>query len=418
MNETETLEFKSEFSKTFLKTVSAFSNYDGGEILFGVADDGTAVGLQDPKSTCLDIENSINDSIDPMPRYLLSIEELEGKQIVRLSVMEGYDKPYYYGKYAYKRSHTSTVKVDRQELNHLILEGRNLSFEELPAKDQSLDFSLLKAELKDKKGLSVVDENTFRTLDLLSAEGVYNNAAAILADKNHFPGIDIVKFGDSIDEFFHREIHEEVSIIQLYKSAIELFRLYYEAEVVKGMDRVKTHLIPEEAFRETIANALAHRDWGLHANIRIALFDDKVQVTSPGSLPKGISENEYLEGRISVLRNPILSNVLFHLGYMERFGTGVLRIKNAYKDSLVIPTFDFRPNSMTVTLPTLSSVANLSEDEQAVLHLAKREQTITRSDVESFLGLSPNKASRVLKSLTEQGLLKKEGAARATRYLL
>mgnify|MGYP003193329191 FL=1 len=94
MNETETLEFKSEFSKTFLKTVSAFSNYDGGEILFGVADDGTAVGLQDPKSTCLDIENSINDSIDPMPRYLLSIEELEGKQIVRLSVMEGYDKPY------------------------------------------------------------------------------------------------------------------------------------------------------------------------------------------------------------------------------------------------------------------------------------------------------------------------------------
>ena len=227
---------------------------------------------------------------------------------------------------------------------------------------------MLEAELKDKKGLSVVDENTFRTLDLLQQEVSYNNAAAILADKNHFPGIDIVKFGDSIDEFFHREIHEEVSIIQLYKSAIELFRLHYEAEVVKGMDRVKTHLIPEEAFRETIANALAHRDWGLHANIRIALFDDKVQVTSPGSLPKGISENEYLEGRISVLRNPILSNVLFHLGYMERFGTGVLRIKNAYKDSLVIPTFDFRPNSMTVTLqPLLRLLICLKTNKQCCI---------------------------------------------------
>ena len=416
MNETETLEFKSEFSKTFLKTVSAFSNYNGGEVLFGVADDGAVVGLHDPKSTCLDVENSINDSIDPMPRYSLGIEEIKDKQIVRLSVLEGYDKPYYYNNHAYKRNHTSTVKVDRQELNHLILEGRNLSFEELPSKDQSLKFSLLEAGLKDKKGLSVVDENTFRTLDLLSAEGIYNNAAAILADRNHFPGVDIVKFGDGIDEFFHRETYEEVSIIQLYKSAIELFRLYYEVEVVKGMDRVKKYLVPETAFRETIANALAHRDWELRANIRIALFDDKIQITSPGSLPKGISENEYLKGRISVLRNPIISNVLFHLGYMERFGTGVPRIKNAYEGSLAIPTFDFSSNSITVTLPTFSSVANLSEDEQAVLHLAKREQTITRSDAESFLGLSPNKASRVLKSLTEQGLLKKEGAARATRY--
>lgn len=306
------------------------------------------------------------------------------------------------------------MKVDRQELNRLILEGRNLSFEEMPSKDQSLELSLLEVELQEKKGLSAVDENTFRTLDLLSAEGVYNNAAAILADKNHFPGIDIVKFGKSIDEFFHREIHEGVSIIQLYKSAIELFRLYYD----KGMDRVKACLIPEEAFREAIANALVHRNWELHANIRIALFEDKIQITSPGSLPKGISETEYLEGRISVLRNPIISTVFFHLGYVERFGTGVLRIKNAYKDSLVTPTFEFNPNSLTVTLPTLSSVTDLSEDEQAVLRFAKKKHTITRADIESSLELSANKASRALKSLTDRGLLKKEGAARSTRYLL
>ena len=71
MKESKTLEFKESITKSFLKTVSAFSNYDGGEIIFGIDDDGNIKGLSDPKSTCLDIENRINDNIVPLPGYSL-----------------------------------------------------------------------------------------------------------------------------------------------------------------------------------------------------------------------------------------------------------------------------------------------------------------------------------------------------------
>ena len=75
MKESKTLEFKESITKSFLKTVSAFSNYDGGEIIFGIDDDGNIKGLSDPKSTCLDIENRINDNIVPLPGYSLKIDE-------------------------------------------------------------------------------------------------------------------------------------------------------------------------------------------------------------------------------------------------------------------------------------------------------------------------------------------------------
>ena len=94
MRETRILEFKETITNTFLKTVSAFSNYDGGEILFGVDDDGNIKGLSDVKQACLDIENKINDSISPQPNYTLEIQNND--QTIKLSVKSGLQKPYLY----------------------------------------------------------------------------------------------------------------------------------------------------------------------------------------------------------------------------------------------------------------------------------------------------------------------------------
>ena len=99
MRETRILEFKETITNTFLKTVSAFSNYDGGEILFGVDDDGNIKGLSDVKQACLDIENKINDSISPQPNYTLEIQNNE--QTIKLSVKSGLQKPYLYKSKAY-----------------------------------------------------------------------------------------------------------------------------------------------------------------------------------------------------------------------------------------------------------------------------------------------------------------------------
>lgn len=147
MRETRTLEFKETITNTFLKTVSAFSNYDGGTIYFGIDDDGNIKGLKDVKQACLDIENKINDSISPQPNYTLEIQNND--QTIKLTVKSGIQKPYLYKSKAFKRNDTATIKADTLELSRLILEGKNISFEELPCRQQELSFEILHRKLKE-----------------------------------------------------------------------------------------------------------------------------------------------------------------------------------------------------------------------------------------------------------------------------
>ena len=107
-------------------------------------------------------------------------------------------------------------------------------------------------------------------------------------------------------------------------------------------------MIPEAAFRETIANALIHRVWDTNSQIRVLMFEDRIEVISPGGLPGGISEEEYLSGRISVLRNQIIAQVFYRLNIVEVFGTGILRIKELYSSSIAQPRFEVSENAIKV----------------------------------------------------------------------
>ena len=98
--------------------------------------------------------------------------------------------------------------------------------------------------------------------------------------------------------------------------------------------------MPETAFRETIANVLIHRVWDVETQIKVSMFDDRIESISPGGLPSGITENEYLAGKFSVLRNRNLANAFYRLGPIEIFGTGITRIKQLYKEGLKQPEFE------------------------------------------------------------------------------
>ena len=145
MRETRIIEFKETITNTFLKTVSAFSNYNGGEIYFGIDDNGNVKGIADVKQSCLDIENKINDSISPQPDYTL---EIQNDSTIKLTVKSGIHKPYLYKSKAYKRNDTATIEVDTLEFSRLILEGKNIRFEELPYNEQKLTFEVLHQKLK------------------------------------------------------------------------------------------------------------------------------------------------------------------------------------------------------------------------------------------------------------------------------
>ncbi len=414
MRETRILEFKETITNTFLKTVSAFSNYDGGEILFGVDDDGNIKGLSDVKQACLDIENKINDSISPQPNYTLEIQNNE--QTIKLSVKSGLQKPYLYKSKAYKRNDTATIEVDTLEFSRLVLEGKNIRFEELPCKDQELSFEILQSNLKEKIQIETFNKDTLKTLNLYDDANGFNNAAGLLADKNHFPGIDIVKFGENISIIQKRITFENTSVLGIYEKALSVFRDYYQYEVIQGADRKMVEKIPEAAFREAIANALIHRVWDVDSQIRVSMFDDRTEVVSPGGLPSGITEDEYLSGKLSVLRNRNLANVFYRLGFVEIFGTGITRIKQIYSEASVKPSFEVSENAIQIVLPIYEENANLTEDEKVVYKLLSKNMLKSMSEIEPYISFGKSKTTKLLKDMEQKGVITIEGKGKGTKY--
>lgn len=416
MRETRTLEFKETIINTFLKTVSAFSNYDGGTILFGVDDDGNIKGLPDVKQACLDIENKINDSITPQPDYTLEVQNND--QTIKLTVKSGLQKPYLYKSKAYKRNDTATIEVDTLAFSRLVLDGKNIRFEELPCKDQELSFEILHRKLKETVRIENFDKDTLKTLNLYDDVNGFNNAAGLLADKNHFPGIDIVKFGENISIIQKRSTFENISVLEVYEKAIEVFRDYYQCEVIQGADRKKMEKIPEAAFREAIANALIHRVWDVDSQIRVSMFDDRIEIVSPGGLPSGITEEEYLSGKLSVLRNRNLANVFYRLGFVEIFGTGITRIKQLYAEALIKPDFEVSENAIKIVLPIFEKNADLTKDEIIIYKLLSKTMLKPISEVAPYVPFGKSKTTKLLKEMCQKGVITVEGKGKGTKYII
>ena len=135
----------------------------------------------------------------------------------------------------------------------------------------------------------------------------------------------------------------------------------------------KCRKIPEAAFREAIANALIHRAWDVESQINVSMFNDRIEIISPGGLPSGITEDEYLSGKLSVLRNINLANVLYRLGFVEIFGTGLTRIKQLYEEGIKQPDFEVSENTIKIVLPVFEKKLGLTEDERKIYKILSKQ---------------------------------------------
>lgn len=415
MKENRYLEFKSEVSNTFLKTVSAFANFGNGKILFGVEDDGNECGIENPDSVCIDIENRINDSISPKPDFDLSVDE---NKIITLAVYKGEYTPYLYKGKAYRRSDTASIEVDQSGLKKLVLDSSNLYFEELSSRAENLEFELLERKMKETMGLNNLSDDVLRTLGFVNGNGSYNNAAAIFADKNNFYGIDIARFGNSISEIMDREIVSNESVLKQYDKAVEYYKRYYQYEEISGVLRTTVETVPETAFREAVANALIHRNWDIKSHVRIAMFKDYIEINSPGGLSRGLTEEEYLHGEISCLRNPVLGNVFFRMHYVEVFGSGIRRIIESYKDSVLKPKFKITDNVISVVLPALRSTFEVTTDEAKIVDCLQNGAQLASSEISQITGFGKAKTIRILNGLIKKEYVKSLGNGRGTKYIL
>ncbi len=291
-------------------------------------------------------------------------------------------------------------------------------FLELSCQENDLVFHELTAKLIEKLDLSAVSEDVLRTLGFFTKDKKYNNAAALFADKNHFYGIDMARFGSSINEIMDRETITGSSILKQYDEAVNMIKRYYQYEEISGIERKIVELIPENAYREAIANALIHRDWSMNAHIRIAMFSDRVEIKSPGSLPKGLTAEEYENGEISCLRNPILGNIFYRLKYIEMFGTGVTRIKHAYANARIKPKFMITEHVISVVLPVISNKYHVTDDEDKIIKILEHGVPLSSSNIAKDLGYTKSKTLRILDTLNEKGYIKVLGNGRGTKYSL
>ena len=353
--------------KSWLKSVSAFANSKGGIILFGV-DDSTheLKGLDNIQQVAEKITEIINARILPLPRYEINSFTENGKDFLELKIGDGPSTPYYLvidgRKEAFIRSGNQSIPAPEHILNNLILKGKNLTFDALPTdyKINDLSFTLLAATIKEKTNKKFDENKDFFSLGLANTEKELTNAGLLLSDQNPLKQSKIVCTRwkglnkgiiaeDAIDD---KEYNG--SIIALLENADSFIKNNSKMSwKVVGMERQELEEYPITARREAIVNALIHRDYQiLGAEIHIDMFDDRLEITSPGGMFDGsLIQNLEIKNIPSMRRNIVIADVFSRLHYMDRRGSGLSRILESYNDSIQKPKFISDSLSFTVMFP-------------------------------------------------------------------
>ncbi len=432
LGESKYLEYKQFYTPSFLKTVSAFANYHDGVIVFGVTDTGKPVGVENPETARLRIENAIHDGLDPAPYVEIESVRLESKTILLTKVYKGDHTPYLYKQKAYKRADTSSVAVDRHAYEELILQGRNTSFEELVAAEQALEFKDLEQKLKREIGIRTLSEDLLITLRLKPA-GKYNHAAVLLSDENPMENakVQLIAYNDNtVLSIKDRQVLEKMSLVKQYDECMNFYRKHLNIrEIIEGPYRKTIEDIPLVAYREAIANLIVHRNYGRREEARVEIFSDRVEILSPGGLPIGISKEEYIEGRVSVARNQIIADVFYRLKIIEKLATGIRRIRELYRDAMEKPAFHVSENSILVLLPRIpydhetreiipiDRTSRLSDKEEVIYRLIENKGPIFRSEIEKEIGLGKSQTIDLINKLRSLQFITSVGQGRSTRYI-
>ncbi|MGE4507075.1 MAG: RNA-binding domain-containing protein [Eubacteriaceae bacterium] len=433
LGENKYIEFKSLYTKSLLKTVSAYANYHDGIILVGINDQKEIIGIENLDDTRLQIENAINDAIDPRPYYEIEVKQYEQKNVLLIQIFKGDNTPYLYEKKAYKRLDTASVPVDRRALEELILYGKNMTYEMIKAPVQELTFSVLKSKLKERLSLEDLSDDLLITLELKSKKE-YNLAAALLSDHNPIKNANlqlIAYEGSSVSNIKDRQPLLNVSLLKQFDLGIDFFKKHInQSEIIRDAYRELVAEVPLVAYREALANLIVHRDYSRAVDARVEIFNDRIEIMSPGGLPIGISESEYLSGRISVLRNRIVGDIFYRLQIVEKLATGIRRIKEYYQPYPEEPEFYIEENSITVVLPKINQnkervasdknnlPAELSENEIRILSLLAENESMTRQQIEEALNLKKTQTNELIKGLKRSRKLIQVGSGRSTAYKL
>ena len=396
-------------AKSWLKTVVAFANTDGGHIVFGVTDDHKFVGLENPQEASSKISEKIVSMVSPNPLFTLTqIGGFpKGVVCIDLKVEAGPDYPYRYvnsqSRQAFVRRGDRSEKASDVELNALILRGQNRTYDALPSsyKLSDVSFTLLAATFKKMTGDDFDMTKDLESMGLIDSSGRVTNAGLLMCDQGYLRQSVVVCTrwkglekgavdGDALDDKEYRD----ASLITLLSNAEDFIRTNSKNRwTIRGMVREEKSDYPFKAVREVLVNALIHRNYQiLGTEIHVDIFDDRMEIMSPGGMMSGSRiQNMNKEHIPSMRRNEKISDIFGRLGFMDRRGSGIQRILNSYKNYSQEPTFYSDESIFLVTMPNRSFTG------------AKRVQKIPPQYTAKVMLANKSKGQ-----ITEKGSLTKE----------
>lgn len=422
--------------KSWLKSISAFANGQGGSLFFGIDDNGEVIGLDDVQHVSQSISTRIRDLMDPLPDVELIPLEVEGKKILQVKVSSGHYTPYYYigdgQRMAFIRVGDESLPATAEQMVRLVLKGSNKTYD-----------SLL-TDYKEEDNTFIILANTFKTrtnqewnkkfllsFGLITNTGVLTNAGALFADDcplwqsrlycTRWDG------NDKSDAINDAEFTG--NILLLLREAMN----FVKSNTKKGWEKLPDGRknkpeYAERAVLEAMVNHFIHRDYTvMGGEVHLDIYDDRLTVTSPGGMYNGslIQDLDIAEVS-SERRNPILANVMAQLDYMEKRGSGLTRICNetkaldGYKDELK-PVFKSTPTQFQTIIYATSGASNVGENvgemsereitdrQQHILNLIKEYPTITAKQMSERLSVTQRTIERDIAILKKKNRLKRNG---------
>ena len=417
--ESEKLEFKNSTGNisSGMQTVCAFLNSDhGGAVIFGVTDNGKIVGQEVTDKTRKDIAIELN-KIEPRVKINVQYVEItKDRKVIVLLINPGEDAPYTYDGRAFVRNQSTTMRMLKEEYMYIHNINNPALWESLTSSKctiKDLDRNRIKAVVRaavskerlqeDAMDLSVPD--LLRKLKLMAGEKLIN-AAVILFCKNEEvqffqSNLKLARFRGIDKSVFLDMKSYNANAFDLYDKAMDflVFNLPVAAWIEQGNPiRVEEPAIPYRVLREALVNALIHRDYSYAGgSLNVAVYDDRVEITNMGTLPKGIMLQELSEQHPSIPRNPLIADVFFLYGKIEKWGRGTLdMIRDCKKAGNPIPIYKEIGGTFSITLPLKEPLSRIIEVSKPTAQLTDRQKEIV-----DILKHGPLKTQELMNKMSE-----------------
>ena len=417
MNENQNIEWKESWRDDYLKWICGFANAAGGKIYIGMNDSGQVVGVADAKKLLEDIPNKVRDVLGIIVD--VNLLEKDGLEYVEIDVPPYSNPINYKGQYHY-RSGSTKQELKGAALNRFILQRTGRHWDEFPierAKIEELSESALNRFRKEAARSGRVDEGVLKDktehllhdLRLIDEDGHLNRAALLLfhPDPERFVFGAYIKIGFFRDDKGNLEFQDEIhgalmeqvdKAMDLIKSKYLIYRISYE-----GISRRETPQFPVEAIRESLMNAVAHKDYASAVPVQISVFPDHITFWNAGQLPENWTTERLFESHPSSPYNPLIANTFFRSGDIESWGRGYKRILEAVSAYKLLPPKLEMISGLMITYYTdvRSQLLAQRVDERyiSVIEYAAQNGSINNTDVQKLLNVSKTTAYRILSQL-------------------